>query len=574
MRRGITHRRKVSHECNRTCSMKRSIWSGLVWVLMMPGLVIGQSLEADFEAGKRLYREGFLASGEPLVGRGFGEAEITGEYAACVRCHRPSGFGSYEGGYYIPPITAPYMFGGRQISRDDRFRALFRQAQTAEFRHQVRRVRDRPPYDTSSLGTLLREGVDTNGRSLETLMPRYALSDQDLVNLEAYLRTLSSTLSPGVDNEYVELATVIHVDVPAHQREAMLGTLQSFVDWYNKRTLGDMQLAGHSVYGSSLYTRYSRLYRLNVWEIDGPPETWREQLENYYTRTPVFALVSGQVDGPWREVGAFCDELGLPAVFPITDMPHDVGRLGGYSVYFNAGLQLEADLMRDWLVQNGSRNVLQIFDPARPGSEFPASRMREAIDGSGVVILATVELDDWRRRVAAGISDNDYDTLVIWQEDPSSEELISWQKHAGADNLLLPSSALDSADIAVMKELGDSVLFSYPKALEQNHYPERFRARAWMNTRGLDYSAQTVQYRAYYAMLMFRDSFVHLLDHYHRDYLLEVLEHQIQGSPNPGLYPDMELAPGQRFASKSGYIVALAPGTPDSLMQVGDRIVP
>jgi len=558
--------------------MKSSIW--LVLTLMLAGFSLGsglvsaQSPDADFEAGKRLYREGVLASGAELAGKGFGDVEIRGEYAACVRCHRPSGFGSYEGGYYIPPITAPYMFGGRQISRDDRFRALFMQAQTAEFRHQVRRVRDRPPYDTSSLGTLLREGVDTNGRSLETLMPRYALSDQDLVNLEAYLRTLSSTLSPGVDNEYVELATVIHVDVPAHQREAMLGTLQSFVDWYNKRTLGDMQLAGHSVYGSSLYTRYSRLYRLNVWEIDGPPETWREQLETYYTRTPVFALVSGQVDGPWREVGAFCDELGLPAVFPITDMPHDVGHLGGYSVYFNAGLQLEADLMRDWLVQNGSRNVLQIFDPARPGSEFPASRMREAIDGSGVVILATVELDDWRRRVAAGISDNDYDTLVIWQEDPSSEELISWQKHAGADSLLLPSSALDSADIAVMKELGDSVLFSYPKALEQNHYPERFRARAWMNTRGLDYSAQTVQYRAYYAMLMFRDSFVHLLDHYHRDYLLEVLEHQIQGSPNPGLYPDMELAPGQRFASKSGYIVALEAGKPSMLRQVGDRIVP
>src|SRR6056297_986772 len=146
-------------------------------------------------------------------------------------------------------------------------------------------------------------------------MPRYALSDQDVLNLEAYLARLSSEVSPGVDEEFVELATVIHVDVPSDRREAMLGTLQSFVDWYNKRTRGDMQLAGHSVYGSSLYTRYSRLYRLNVWEIDGPPDTWRNQLESHYARNPVFALVSGQVDGPWREVGAFCDALELPAVF-------------------------------------------------------------------------------------------------------------------------------------------------------------------------------------------------------------------------------------------------------------------
>jgi len=555
--------------------MKRSIWSGLVLVLMMPGLVIGQSLEADFEAGKRLYREGFLASGEPLVGRGFGEAEITGEYAACVRCHRPSGFGSYEGGYYIPPITAPYMFGGRQISRDDRFRALFMQAQSAEFRHQVRRVRDRPPYDSHSLATALRDGLDTNGRQLESLMPRYALSDQDVLNLEAYLARLSSEVSPGVDEEFVELATVIHVDVPSDRREAMLGTLQSFVDWYNKRTLGDMQLAGHSVYGSSLYTRYSRLYRLNVWEIDGPPDTWRNQLESHYARNPVFALVSGQVDGPWREVGAFCDALELPAVFPITDTPHELGLLGGYSVYFNAGLRLEAELMRDWLLRNGSRNVLQLFDRKDFRSEFPAMHMAEVAGENALVpIVETLEIDEWRRRIESGSPAGDHDALVVWQDDPDMDQVRRWKEHSGASKLLLPSGALDTLSAEEAAGIDQDVLFSHPRALEQDHYPERFRARAWMNTRGLEYSAEAVQYRTYYAMLMFRDSFVHLLDHYHRDYLLEVLEHQIQGSPNPGLYPDMELAPGQRFASKSGYIVALAPGTPGSLMQVGDRIVP
>ena len=553
--------------------MKKSFWLVLA-LLLMPLIGTGQSHGADLEAGKRLYRAGILASGEELVGKGFGDAEIRGEYAACVRCHRPSGFGSYEGGYYIPPITAPYMFGGRQISRDDRFRALFMQAQTAEFRHQVRRVRDRLPYETRSLGKVLREGVDTNGRSLETLMPRYPLSDQDLLNLEAYLKTLSSKLSPGVDEEFVELATVIHVDVPTDRREAMLGTLRSFVDWYNKRTLGDLKLAGHSVYGSSLYTRYSRLYRLNVWEIEGPPETWRQQLDAYYARKPVFALVSGQVDGPWSEVGAFCDELGLPAIFPITSMPHETGPLGGYSVYFNAGLKLEGGLIRDWLLRNGTRNALQVYDPAIPGSQFPASRMLEAAGDDGGPAIASVTIDEWREQVGSGLSGAAYDALVVWQEHPDAEELAAWTKHAGSGTLLLPSGALGSIGNAEADSIQGDLLFSYPRALDQNQYPERFRARAWMNTRGLEYSAQRVQYQAYYAMLMFRDSFVHLLDHYHRDYLLEVLEHQIQGSPNPGLYPDMELAPSQRFASKSGYIVALDGEGPEMLRQVGGRVVP
>lgn len=70
------------------------------------------------------------------------------------------------------------------------------------------------------------------------------------------------------------------------------------------------------------------------------------------------------------------------------------------------------------------------------------------------------------------------------------------------------------------------------------------------------------------------DSFRHLLDHYHRDYLLEVLEHQIQGSPNPGLYPDMELAPRQRFTSRSGYIVQLDPDAAGGVSPVSPRMIP
>lgn len=535
----------------------------------------GAGIEADIEAGARVYQQGILASGEPLVGRGFGDVEISGTYAACVRCHRRSGFGSYEGGYYIPPITAPYMFGGRQISRDDRFRALFMQAQTAEFRHQVRRVRDRPDYDRASLAQVLREGLDTNGRRLESLMPRYALSDADVANLEAYLATLSREISPGVGETYVELATVVHADLPAARREAMLGTLQSFAEWYNRRTRGDLQLAGHSVYGSSLYTRYSRLYRLHVWEIDGPPETWSAQLEDHYETQPVFALISGQVDGPWREVGKFVDDRGIPAIFPITEMPHEPGLLGGYSVYFNAGLELEADLVGHRLAADRAENIVQVFDPERAGSRIPARRLAGRLeeDAQGASV-ESVEIGQWPARIADGAFGGDLDALVVWLEDVDVERLMQWKRRSGAASLILPYGALEALDDGALEQLAGQALFTHPRALKQAHYPERFRARAWMNTRGLAYDAEDIQYRAYYAMLMFRDSFMHLLDHYHRDYLLEVLEHQIQGSPNPGLYPDMELAPGQRFASKSGYLVTPDRQAPGAVEPVGDRIVP
>ncbi|MDT8449831.1 MAG: hypothetical protein RQ847_06615, partial [Wenzhouxiangellaceae bacterium] len=520
----------------------RTKFAGLATALLVAATASAGG--GDVEAGRMLYQHGVLASGEALAGEGFGGVELKSEYAACVRCHRRSGFGSYEGGYYIPPITQPYLFGGRQISRDDRFRALFMQAQSAEFRHQVRRVRDRAPYTSETLARVLREGIDPEGRELERLMPRYSLSDADLANLEAYLRTLSAEISPGVGEQYVHLATVVHRDVPEDRREAMIGTMASFVDWYNKRTLGDLQLAGHSVYGSSLYTRYSRLYRLSVWEIEGPEETWREQLQAHYARQPVFAMISGQVVGRWDEIARYADAAGLPTIFPITELPGEIGPLGGYTVYFNAGRLLEAELLCERVIASAPARVLQLVDRTVEARASAAHFEQTAARKQAEIGLSTRSIDDWQVPPEGGGESVRADVLVVWTDDPDAELLRQWQDATGATEVLMPAAAIESlAGTAEASEAPGNWLFSYPFALQQIYYPERFRARAWMNTRGLDFAESDVQLRAYYAMLMFRDSFVHLLDHYNREFLLEVLEHQIQGSPNPGLYPEMELAP-------------------------------
>ncbi|MDT8438818.1 MAG: hypothetical protein RQ729_07425 [Wenzhouxiangellaceae bacterium] len=519
----------------------------------------------DVEAGRLLYQFGQTAAGEPVRADAFGGTELAGESMACVRCHRRSGFGSYEGGYYIPPITQPYLFGGRQLSRDDRFRALFMQAQTAEFRHQVRRIRDREPYTAETLHRAVAEGIDPDGRVLDPLMPRYRISETDLANLQAYLETLSAGISPGITETHVELAVVVHSDVPAAEREALVGTLESFVEWYNERTRGDMRLAGHSVYGSSLYTRYARLYRLHVWELDGAPETWAGQLDRLNAERPAFALVSGKVDGPWIEIGRWADRNAVPSVFPITDLPHEPGPLGGYTVYFSQGRLLEAELMPVWLVREGVASVVQLVGP-RAVDQHAAERLKLRAARSGLQV-ETRAMDQVDALPEAG-------ALVVWNDVVDADQLAAWRRQTGAGAVLLPAEALASLPETLEPKLAEALRFSYPYALVTDYYPERHRARAWMNTRGLDYAAEDVQIRAWYAMSMFRDSFIHLLDHFHRDFLLEVLEHQIQGSPNPGLYPDLQLAPEQRFASRSGYIVRLNPALAGGVEPVGERIVP
>src|SRR6516225_2525145 len=65
------------------------------------------STKLDVELGKRIYREGILPSGRPLRGLIRGDTPTDGSQLNCATCHRRSGFGSSEGGTFVPPIAGP-----------------------------------------------------------------------------------------------------------------------------------------------------------------------------------------------------------------------------------------------------------------------------------------------------------------------------------------------------------------------------------------------------------------------------------------------------------------------------------
>ena len=75
----------------------------------------------DATDGKRIYRDGLLASGAALRGERFGAPALVGQGAACVQCHRRSGMGMVEGQIVIPPISGRFLFKpGKRIAPDSR----------------------------------------------------------------------------------------------------------------------------------------------------------------------------------------------------------------------------------------------------------------------------------------------------------------------------------------------------------------------------------------------------------------------------------------------------------------------
>ena len=66
--------------------------------------------QAELAAAEALYRQGILPSGQPLRGERQGSEPLEDPAAACVNCHRRSGFGTEEGRIVIPPINGEYLF--------------------------------------------------------------------------------------------------------------------------------------------------------------------------------------------------------------------------------------------------------------------------------------------------------------------------------------------------------------------------------------------------------------------------------------------------------------------------------
>jgi hypothetical protein len=73
---------------------------------------------------------------------------------------------------------------------------------------------------------------------------------------------------------------------------------------------------------------------------------------------------------------------------------------------------------------------------------------------------------------------------------------------------------------------------------------------------------------------MASQAFIHLVDNFLRDYFIEWIEHATENTLTTGMYPHPSLGPGQRFASKGGYILKPSDKTQGGLGPIGDWIVP
>ncbi len=483
------------------------------------------------EVGRRLFREGRTASGEPLSALVSGDVPVSGALLSCQGCHGRSGMGAGEGEIRVPPVSGLLYEPSPQ--------------------------RRRAAYDATSLARALREGVDPSGRALAALMPRYRIGDAEVEALDAYLRGLSATPSPGVTGTTIRFATVVSDALPEDERGALLDVLVRFFDERNRQTRLESRRPGHGAPpGRSRPTTY-REWTLDVWELRGPGDTWYAQLEARYRAQPVFALLGGASGGAWAPIARFCERHEVPCILPGTDLP--AGEEGDfYSLHFSRGLLLDADLIAADLARADVRRVVQLF-PAGAPAQLAAERLASTLRQRGGASEAwPLEGDPGSWHLARRLREAAPAAVVLWLPRPTLD-------HVGAlpgGARVYVSSTLLERQLEGLPVGGSPLLAAHGYVLPGAPDPALQRFRAWRSSRGIAARHERRQAQAYFACLAAKEGLMHADRFFLRDYFLDSLDHAQALPAYLPLYPRASTGPGQRFLAKGGYLLPLLNGRP------------
>ncbi len=527
----------------------------------------GMSRAEALQQGERMYREGMLPDGTPLQAIVEGDIPVDGSMFTCASCHMRSGLGSVEGSIISPPTNGVKLFQARKGGQE--FTEHQRQHLPAHFR-----MPDiRPAYTAEKLAAVLRTGVDSGGRRIDPIMPRYLLDDRSADILVYYLVNLSSEISPGVTDTTIRLATVVSEDVSPAERDAMLLPLAAYVRDRSSKASYFKIRSSSRLFAEEMDRSYRGL-ALATWVLKGPPSAWGAQLERYYRQDPVFALVGGITRQDWTPVHRFCEANQIPCIMPVTERPV-VTDTDWYTLYFSKGPFQEGEAAARF-VKDRTGTVVQVYRRTDTGAALAAGfrdarsvlglpQPEEVVLGQGEAVSAEFWAD-----LAGRHRDG---TLVVWLGSGDLMPLARITERLGTATIIASSTVLGQGLFRLPEQLRSRTFITYPYRLPDDRTRAEHNVRPWLKVKKIPASNIAISSKMYFLGTLLTDAFMHMKSDYYRDYFLDVIDMLSDESDTIANYPRLSFGPGQRYASKGCYIVQLTSGADPALVTKSDWVV-
>jgi hypothetical protein len=530
--------------------------------------------------GERLYRDGILPSGDPVMAFVKGDLPVSGTAFSCVSCHMRSGLGSVEGGVFTPPTNGALLFKP--------FRVLFKGLEQKYFPFPDRR----PAYNEASLAEAIRSGESPAGGSLNDVMPRYLLEDEDMAVLITYLKSLSDQFSPGVSDTALRFASIISEDVSPEDRAAMLAPLLQYINIKNGQASAYLKPSGRKsrlMSENMLVSKElsTRTMSLSLWILKGPPETWRTQLDDYYRKEPVFAFLGGIAGSEWHVIHQFSEENRVPCLFPQTDFPV-ISATDWYTLYPSRGFFQEGETAARYLNNRddiaADSRIVQIVRDSREGRALAAG-FDQTWKDMGHQPAVTMKLHPGEK------VSNDFITqfsktgnpaaLLLWDGPEALPMLDMLSAEKTRPGLLFVSSRYLGKSIrSLPAQSRDFTYITYPFSFARTEIKSSMGSttveddsqwRTSLNdsplinpTRSMSSVTQTVTQLLTMALMDMHGN-------YYRDNFFDVIS-MVPDQPS-STYARLSFGPGQRYASKGCYIVQLSQGAEPDLIRKSSWVI-
>lgn len=515
--------------------------------------------------GERMYREGVLPNGNPMQAFAAGDIPVEATSFTCVSCHLRSGLGAIEGEIITPPATGRILYEERTTSiKGNEF--------VPSYHNYAVYLPPRPAYNDDSLAKMIASGVDPKGRSTMRVMPRYQLEDEDMAILIAYLKTLSNEFSVGTAQKMLHFATVIVEGTDPVEVESMMVPLQFSIDRKNSLATASanndrVARMAYNMLGPDLL---ARRFTLERWILKGPSDTWTAQLEDYYRKNPVFALLGGISHGDWEPVHRFCEEKQLPNIFPLVDYPV-IDDQSWYTIYLSRGIRQEGEAAARYLAGMEElfkgKKVIQITRDTRRGralkdgfnSSWAMKKKSPVVDISlpeGETLSSKTLLKLINKQQPA--------VVVVWDDSTAIKALRAAANSADWSGLLLTSGSWLGADLwTLTADLRDKLYMTWPYRLPQENSRFDISLRRILSGRQLEMFDSVTLSKSYISNEVLGKALMEMRGEYYRDFFLDSID-MLDDTYFP-LYERLSFGQGQRYASKGTFIVQFSKGNKPQL---------
>ncbi|MBI5633898.1 MAG: amino acid ABC transporter substrate-binding protein [Nitrospirae bacterium] len=529
-------------------------------------LLAGMDQAEILRLGERIYREGILPDGKPLPGYVSGDVPVDGTAFTCVSCHLRSGLGSFEGNVVTPPTNGRILYQPRE--------PFIKGSEFIPYIHNYAvYLPVRPAYTYETLAALISTGFDPTGRSVVSVMPRYEMSARDMAILIAYLDTLSDKPSPGVDKSEIKFATVIVEGTDPSAVRSMLTPIEFGIDRKNSLAVAASKnprvaLMSYNMSGNLTDIKFS----LSRWVLKGPSTTWKQQLENYYKTEPVFALLGGITNGDWEPVHRFCEEKGIPDLFPIVDYPV-ISQKDWYTLYPSRGVRQEGEAAARYLHSMydlfKGRSIVQIIRADRR-AEALARGFRETWAETGHPPAEDIILAKGEKLTAEKlqqiVAKEKPAALLVWDDAsllPAVSSLVGKPDKPGL--VIASGTYLGKSLWAVPEEVREFLYMTYPYRLPQDDARYDKAAKRVLAGKPINLFDPVIIRQSYLTNEILGKALLEMRGEYYRDFLLDTIG--MMADQYFPLYERVSFGPGQRYASKGCFMVQLGKGKSPKLVR-------